>query len=232
MNAVPAQADQIFRKHHTTVRVVGRWVAAVCMAVLLSACQTAYYAAMEKVGFEKRDILSNRVEDARDAQVQAKEEIVDALEAFSKTVNYQGGKLEAQYKSLKGHLEDSEDAAANVRKRVADVEKVGDALFREWRDELSKYTSADLKRRSTQQLVQTDADYKRLIAALKKAEGRLEPALSPLRDQVLFLKHNLNARALSSLRGEVSRVDTQVDRLIADINQAVAEADSFIKGLK
>ncbi|MGB7180784.1 MAG: DUF2959 family protein, partial [Burkholderiaceae bacterium] len=85
--------------------------------------------------------------------------------------------------------------------------------------------------RSTQQLVQTDADYKRLIAALKKAEGRLEPALSPLRDQVLFLKHNLNARALSSLRGEVSRVDTQVDRLIADINQAVAEADSFIKGL-
>lgn len=205
---------------------------AACLLLGLGGCQTAYYAAMEKVGFEKRDILSSRVENARDAQVEAKEEIVDALEAFSRTVNYQGGKLEAQYKSLKGHLEDSEDAAEEVRTRVADVQKVGDALFSEWRSELKKYTSADLKRRSAQQLVQTENDYKRLVAALKKAEGRLDPALRPLRDQVLFLKHNLNARALSSLRGEVARVDARVDQLIADINQAVAEANSFIKALK
>ncbi|MGB7306267.1 MAG: DUF2959 family protein, partial [Burkholderiaceae bacterium] len=69
MNAVPAQAAQTFLKHHPTIRFVGRSVAAVCIAVALGSCQTAYYAAMEKVGFEKRDILSNRVEDARDAQV-------------------------------------------------------------------------------------------------------------------------------------------------------------------
>ena len=40
---------------------------------------------------------------------------------------------------------------------------------------------------------QTRARYDQMIGAMKRAEGKLEPALQPLRDQVLFLKHNLNA---------------------------------------
>ncbi len=46
----------------------------------LAGCQPAYYAAAEKVGFAKRDILVSRVESARDSQVEAKEEIADALD--------------------------------------------------------------------------------------------------------------------------------------------------------
>lgn len=229
---VTQRTPRCHTKHRVTPARRALLGSGIVLMIGLAACQTAYYAAMEKVGYEKRDILSSRVETARDAQVEAKEEVVDALEAFSKTVNYQGGKLEAQYKSLKSHLEDSEDAAANVRKRVTDVRKVGDALFREWRQELKQYTSADLKRRSSEQLVQTERQYKRLMAALGKAQDRLEPALRPLRDQVLFLKHNLNARALSSLRNEVVKVDARVNELVADIKTAVAEANRFIKELK
>ena len=209
-------------------------LAVLCLAPLsltLSGCQSAYFAAMEKVGYAKREILASRVKSARDAQQDAKQEIVSALEQFSRTVNFPGGELEAQYKRLAGQLDDGEAAAARVRGRIGEVEDVGDALFREWRQELDKYASPDLRRRSEQQLRATQARYSQMLAAMRQAEARMEPALRPLRDQVLFMKHNLNARAVGALKGEVVRVDAEVDRLVADINRALAEADRFVKSL-
>lgn len=197
----------------------------------LAGCQSAYYAAWEKLGYEKRDILTSRVEDARDAQQDAKETVVSALEAFSKTVNFSGGELEDQYARLKGQLERSDAAATDVRERVDKVESTGEALFREWKAELGNYTNADLKARSAAEMDNTRVRYDRMIVAMRKARDRLEPALRPLRDQVLFLKHNLNARALSSIKGEVAKVDAEVDKLISDVNRSVEEANRFIKEL-
>lgn len=200
-------------------------------SLALAGCQSAYFAAMEKVGYAKRDILATRVKSASEAQQEAKQEIVSALEQFSRTVNFQGGELEAQYKRLAGKLSDSEEAAARVRTRIGEVESVGDALFREWRQELDKYASPDLRRRSEQQLRATQARYSQMLTAMRQAEARMEPALRPLRDQVLFIKHNLNARAVGGLKGEVVRVDAEVDRLVVDINRAVAEAERFVTSL-
>lgn len=64
------------------------------------------------------------------------------------------------------------------------------------------------------------------------AESRLEPALIPLRDQVLFLKHNLNARAIAGLSSEVVSVQTNVDNLVRDMERAIAQADAFIASLE
>jgi ElaB/YqjD/DUF883 family membrane-anchored ribosome-binding protein len=206
-------------------------VLAALAAFPLAGCQSAYYAAMEKVGYEKRDILQSRVKSARDAQSEAKQEITDALTEFGKVVSYQGGDLETQYKKLAKQLDDSEDAAKNVKKRVAEVQDVGEALFREWRAELAKYQSPELRSKSEAQLKTTRVRYDQMIGAMKQAESRLDPALQPLRDQVLYLKHNLNSRAVAGLKGEVVKVDTQVNQLVADLNKAIAEADRFIADL-
>jgi chromosome segregation ATPase len=201
-------------------------------AMLLSGCQSAYYAAAEKVGYAKRDILVDRVESARDSQQDAREEITDALTEFRKVVAVDGGQLEARYKSLAAQLEDSEQAADAVRERIDAVEHVAAALFDEWNAELAQYSDAGLRARSEQQLNRTRARYQEMIGAMKRAESRLEPALQPLRDQVLFLKHNLNARAIAGLRGEVAQVDAQVDALVRELDKAIAEADRFIADLE
>jgi ElaB/YqjD/DUF883 family membrane-anchored ribosome-binding protein len=201
-------------------------------ALLLSGCQSAYYAAAEKVGYAKRDILTSRVKSARDSQEDAKQEITDALTEFGKVVNYQGGELETQYKSLAAQLEDSEKAADAVHSHVRDVEDVAEALFKEWNDELAQYSSASLRSQSERQLRQTRARYEEMIGAMKRAESRLEPALRPLRDEVLFLKHNLNARAIGGLKGEVAKVDAQVNELVTESNKAIAEANRFIADLE
>ncbi|MCM2310397.1 MAG: DUF2959 domain-containing protein [Steroidobacteraceae bacterium] len=206
-------------------------LALLATATLLSGCETAYYATMEKVGFAKRDILVSRVESARDSQQEARQEITDALTEFGRVVAYDGGDLEVQYKRLAAQLEDSEAAATAVRTRITDVESVAEALFDEWQDELAQYSNASLRTQSEQQLRRTRARYREMLGAMQRAESRLEPALQPLRDQVLFLKHNLNARAVAGLKGEVSRMDAEVNRLVKELDAAIAEANRFIAEL-
>ncbi|MDO9120046.1 MAG: DUF2959 domain-containing protein [Nitrospira sp.] len=208
-------------------------LAVVCtLSFGLTACDTAYMAAMEKVGYAKRDILSSRVKSARNAQEDAKKEIQSALEQFGKVVGYQGGDLETTYKKLNSELESSEDSAETVRKRIKDVESVADSLFAEWKTELGQYSSADLRRKSEEKLTQTKARYNEMLGAMKKAEQRIDPVLKPLRDQVLYLKHNLNARALAAIKGELVKVDAQVDQLVKDMNKSIAEADKFIQSME
>ncbi len=204
---------------------------ALAFSLGLTACDTAYMAAMEKMGYAKRDILSSRVKSARDAQEDAKKEIQSALEQFGKVVGYQGGDLEATYKKLNNELQNSEDSADAVRKRIKDVESVADSLFAEWKTELGQYSSADLRRKSEEKLSQTKARYNEMLGAMKKAEQRIDPVLKPLRDQVLYLKHNLNARALAAIKGELVKVDAQVDQLVKDMNKSIAEADKFIQSM-
>ena len=67
---------------------------------------------------------------------------------------------------------------------------------------------------------------------MKRAESKLEPALQPLRDPVLFLKHNLNARAVAGLKGEAVKVDSQVNQRVTELNRAIAEANRFIADLE
>jgi hypothetical protein len=202
------------------------------IVLTIAGCDTTYMAAMEKMGYAKRDILSSRVKSARDAQEDAKKDIQSTLEQFGQVVSYEGGDLEATYKKLNGELETSEDSAKAVRKRIADVESVADALFSEWEQELGQYSSADLRRKSQAKLTQTKSRYKDMLAAMKRAEQRIEPVLRPLRDQVLYLKHNLNARALSAIKGELVKVDAQVDQLVKDMNRSIAEADKFIQSME
>ncbi|NGZ96642.1 MAG: DUF2959 domain-containing protein, partial [Nitrospira sp. WS110] len=81
-------------------------------------------------------------------------------------------------------------------------------------------------------LTQTKGRYKEMLSAMKRAEQRIEPVLKPLRDQVLYLKHNLNAQALAAIKGELVKVDAQVDQLVRDMNRSIAEADKFIQSME
>ena len=208
------------------------------MAMLLmiplgfSACDTAYIAAMDKMGYAKRDLLSSRVKSARDAQEEAKKDIQSALDQFGKVVAYQGGDLESTYKTLSSELQNSEDSAETVRKRIKDVESVAEALFSEWETELGQYSSVDLRRKSEAKLIQTKTRYKDMLSAMNRAEQRIDPVLRPLRDQVLYLKHNLNAHALAAMKGELVKVDAQVNQLVRDMNRSIAEADKFIQAME
>jgi hypothetical protein len=187
---------------------------------------------MEKFGVHKRDIMVDRVSEARDSQEEAKEQFASSLERFSSVLDFKGGTLEEKYKQLNDELDRSEKKANDVYKRIESVEEVSEALFEEWEDELAEYSSESLRRDSKRKLEQTKKQYSKLIAAMKRAEAKIEPVLRPLRDQVLYLKHNLNARAIASLKSELVNIETDVTALIREMESSIREADTFIKTLE
>lgn len=208
-----------------------RRLVALCsfVVLLLLGCQSAYYTALEKLGYHKRDILVSRVQEARDSQQAAKEQFQSALAKFTSVVQVRGGELQDKYNQLKAELDTSEAQAETVRNRITAVEDVAEALFDEWEAELTQYTNARLRRASARQLAQTRQHYQPLIGAMQRAEAKIEPVLAVFRDQVLFLKHNLNAQAIASLQQELMTVETDVAALVRDMEASIAEADTFLK---
>lgn len=191
-------------------------------------CKSAYYAAWEKLGYEKRDILVDRVEDARDEQNAAKQQFKTTLERFQELTNFSGGELEAKYKKLKGDYERCESRAEAVSDRIRAVESVGNDLFREWREEINQMTSADLKSRSEQLMNDTRARFDQFVASMRNSEAKMKPVLAAFKDQVLFLKANLNAQAIASLKGTAAAIETDVQALIREMEASIAEANAFI----
>ena len=201
------------------------------LVILLAGCESAYYGAWEKLGVEKRDLLVDRVEDAMDAQEDAKEEFKDALEQFEAVVGVPDSELKSVYGRLSDAFEDAEDRAGRVSSRIDSVEDVAEDLFDEWESEIEQISSANLRRQSASQLRSSRQSYAGLIRAMRRAESRMDPVLTSFRDHVLFLKHNLNAQAISSLRGELGGIESDVSRLIREMEQSIAEAQRFIDSM-
>ena len=197
----------------------------------LTGCQSAYYSAMEQVGYHKRDIMVDRVEDAKESQQDAQEDFTSALEALSSLTNFSGGDLEDMYNQINDKYQDSEKAAQNVSDRIAAIEDVSDALFEEWQSELDLYTSDSLRRSSEQKLRETKSSYQTMLSAMKRAEKKMDPVLNTLRDNTLYLKHNLNASAVGSLQGEFMSLEKDIAYAIKQMNAAIAESDKFLAQL-
>ena len=214
-------------------KVSGRCLlfAAIAAAITAGGCQSVYYNTMEKFGYQKREILVNRVKDARDENQKTTEQFNSALAQFSQVVNFNGGNLEEKYEQLSSEYERCKVSAEAVRNRIDAVEDVGAALFDEWEAELEQYTNAKLRNDSQQKLVQTRRQYDRLLRSMRRAESKIAPVLSAFRDQVLYLKHNLNARAIASLQTELVSIENNVASLVREMQKAISEADGFIKAM-
>jgi len=200
--------------------------------LVLGGCESTYYSAMETVGVHKREILVDRVEDAMESQEEAKSEFENAFEQFSSVVNVPPSELQDTYESLNDAFEDSEAKAQEVSDRIDAVESVSEALFEEWSEEIDLIKDSGLRASSARQLKASVRQTNELIRAMRRAEERMEPVLNTFRDYVLYLKHNLNAQAVASLKGELAGVEADVSSLIADMEVSISKAKAFVSEME
>ena len=209
-----------------------KWIVLLTAVISLTACETVVYDALEKVGYHKRDILIDRIDAAQASQTEGQEQFKSALEQFKSVINFDGGDLEVTYDLLNDEYEASVDAADEIHDRINSVENVADALFDEWQDELEQYSNASLRRDSERQLKDTRRRYSKVLGAMRRAENAIDPVLASLKDNTLYLKHNLNARAIASLKNELGTVDNDVNPLLTAMQQAINESNAFINELR
>jgi len=187
---------------------------------------------METVGQHKRDIMLDRVENAQDAQKDAQKQFKSALEQLSELITYDGGDLAEQYEATKEQYDASKEASEEVAQRIASIEDVAEALFDEWQDEIEQYSSNSLRRQSQSKLKDTQRKYRSLIKSMHRAQDKMSPVLAALKDNTLYLKHNLNARAIGALQGEYKSIKRDVEVLIKEMNVAINQSEEFIELLQ
>ena len=209
----------------------GVFLGAILMA-MATGCSTTYYKTMEMFGKEKRDLLKTRVTEARNEQQKTAEQFKDALTRLRELYGSSGTDLEKMYDRLKSEYDGAEARAKAVHERIAKMESVGRDLFKEWEQEIGQIDSASLKSDSRAKLRDTQMKFDQLSSSMRRAEASLEPVLKQFRDQTLYLKHNLNAQALGTLKSEAADIEREVARLIEDMNTSIKQADTFIQGLK
>ena len=205
-----------------------RWVLALGVLGTLVGCSSAYYGMMEQLGKEKRHILQDRVEAGQEAQEEAQQQFETTYEAFKTVTRYDGGDLETFYEKMDADLSECEERADEVRDRIDSIEEVSSDLFQEWSSEIELISNAKLRRQSQTTLRESEERYDRMISAMQKAASKMEPVITAFRDQVLFLKHNLNARAVAALESNVLEIESEVQALIRDMQNAISEAERFL----
>jgi len=190
--------------------------------------QHAYYRTKESLGQHKRELVVIKVEEASETLAETKIYFADALERFKAVVQVEKGSLDDRYRLLKRQFDFCEAQSQQVSDRIKAIEDVSDALFLEWEKELKDYTSRSLRAQSRQQLKLSKQHYARLLRAMRKAEKQIAPVLGAFRDQVLFLKHNLNANAIAALQQEFSVIALDISQLILAMESSISEANYFV----
>lgn len=207
-------------------------IPAILCFVLITGCRSTYYAAYEKIGVYKRDLLKKDVQKARDDQAGAQEQFKSAMTRLKEITKYDGGALEKQYNALKSDYDGCASRVESVHKRVKEVETVSADLFAEWEKEIQQIGTPSLRDASRQQLSSTRQKYDELHSALKRAEESMDPVLKQFNDYVLYLKHSLNAEAIASLKGETASIQAEIARLIEQMNTSIQHADEFVKSMR
>jgi len=204
-------------------------VALLTLSLGCQATRTAYYNTWEKFGYAKRERLVDNVKKARDEQTEAKKQFVTALEEFKSITKFNGGELETAYNKLKARYDACESQAGEVKSKIQAVKNVATSLFVEWQGEVGQIKDDDALQRQSQQLLdRTKSNYEQLVVRMDAAAGTMDPVLQKFKNRVLFLKGNLNAQALASLEGTNAELGVGIDKLIAEMEKSIAEADTFI----
>jgi hypothetical protein len=195
-------------------------------------CAATYYSIWEKLGYEKRDILVERVQSAAKTQAQAKEQFKTTMQQFQELTGFTGGDLEAEYNKLKDSYDKCKDRADAVSTKINKVDETATLMFNEWAANLDQYSDQNLRASSEQKLNESKARYAQLLAAMRSSEAKMKPVLVAFADHVHYLNDNLNAAAISSLSDTNAKVSVDVQNLIQDMDASINEANSFIENMK
>jgi len=194
-------------------------------AVLLAGCDIID---LSQFWTEPRELLIENVAAARDAQQETVEQFKTTMEEFKSVTDFDGGDLEREFNQLNAAFQKSEDAVKTIHRKINHVESAANALMKQWKEELAQYHDPSLRARSERQLEETKLKAARLIDAMRRAEAKTKPVLDVFRDQVLFLKHDLNMQAISSLDSHTVSIEADVASLIQEMEASIEEANRFI----
>ncbi len=202
------------------------------LVLFMSSCQTtSYYKTKGLFGAEKRELLVDSVEGVRNSLQETVDVFQIATAGLNVVINVKDKKMEERYEHLKNDYENCKSESDDVRPRIDTMETMSGDFFDEWMEEMQLYTNESFRNASRDKYNKTRKRYTKLVQSFRDVEGKLEPTLNGFRDQVLFLKHNINAQSVTSLEDELVTVEAEIEALIRELQVAIKDTDVFLSSM-
>ncbi len=192
-----------------------------------TSCEPRSYRIWEFLGWEKREILSSEVENVGENQKEIKEDFQSIYERIKTEYDYERDEIDDLYDQLKSDYEKAKNKADRIKASSKKIRQIAKALFAEWEEEAMAISNKNYRKDSLVKLRQAQARFKHLSASLHRSESQLDRVLVQLNDQVLYLKHNLNAKSLALFESEIKLVKNEIDELIKAIEKTIQYSQTF-----
>lgn len=201
--------------------------------IALSALALAFAAgAYAQQGHKDTDRLIKKTEEMRKDLETATAQVRKTMDYYNTIMKGGAGDTRKLYKELTKGIEDTDKRAANVTKRVEEMEAEAHSFFGEWTQSLQEITSTDLKKRSQDRLNKTRVHFGEILSAGRQAGAVFSPFMGALKDQVVYMGYDLNASAVASLAEDAKKINTEADKLFASIEKVQKVADEYVLSLK
>ena len=199
------------------------------LLLALGACQTSpYYAALEAVGVENRELLVDRVSDTRGSIGRAETEMQRLMRVYRETADADPNNIEGAYERLDDAYDDATGRVRGVENDIEAMKQVADDTFAEWERELALYQDAQLRAESAARLEEMRGRYAALERTLDEVQQSLDPVLFAFRDRVLYLKRNMNVATLADMKTQAPGLTEEVRSALAELERAEAATAEFL----
>jgi hypothetical protein len=165
--------------------------------------------------------------------------IREARDQVQKTIGVYNSIIELTAKDTKGAYKDLGKQTADCEKKVADLgprvdEMKAGALsyFDAWKAATAAITDPDLRKRAEKRLADSQARYDDIAAAGRDARSRFDSLMTEIRDQSVFLGHDLNPSAISSLKPDAAKLNDHGKAALAKIDAVAKLYDDYAASMK
>ena len=136
------------------------------------------------------------------------------------------------YKNLMKEMDNCDKRVEGVRKRTAEMNGAASMYFEERGKSVESIGSEDLRARGQARLEESKAEYAHILELGQAAGGDYQGFMAKLRDQVLFLGHDLNPDALASLDDDVKKQNKAATELYAKIDGTITAFNTYTGALR
>jgi len=166
---------------------------------------------------------------AENETLEGRQSFKEAFLLFQRLSSPQAIDLDKMQKDFERAMERCSDCAEALDERIDSVREELDELVDDWSSELGSYSSDTLRAKSETMLKDNQARSQRVLQALERLQGRMQPVLAKLRDYALFFHHNLNPRAIATLEDTYRDFDSECRALEAEFDKAQTEIGTFLE---
>ncbi len=133
------------------------------------------------------------------------------------------------YAQLLSAIEASEAQDRTLASAIAPLSATAEQMFMQWTADLEAFGNSRMRERSHMRLEETRARYQTVLNASNSAHVSYEAFNADLRDHALFLGHDFNSTALSSLKADVLALKERSNELDARFDASAAAAKAYVE---